>query len=188
MDNDFEMQEGSSPSFTAQQPSTNQSNNVLEPTRQNGSASKPDGNEQDEGSDGGEEEDEEMEEEEAVDHPHKKRRKTRKEREEERKEKSLGEVLLMMDEYCPIIPDAVTEYYLAKAGFECDDIRVLLALAAQKFIADIASDAYQHCKIRQQAAQGKDKGKTKKTVLTVDDLSGALAEHGINVKKPEYFN
>ncbi|KAI8851964.1 transcription initiation factor TFIID 23-30kDa subunit-domain-containing protein [Chytridium lagenaria] len=136
-----------------------------------------------------EEEEEDDEEEEPEEHPQKKRQKTKKEREDERKEKGLGEVLLMMDEYCPIIPDAVTDYYLARAGFECDDVRVkrLLALAAQKFIADIASDAYQHCKIRQQAVQGKEKKSTKKTVLTVDDLSGALAEHGINVKKPEYF-
>ncbi|KAJ3218036.1 Transcription initiation factor TFIID subunit 10 [Dinochytrium kinnereticum] len=158
------------------------------------------GEEEEEEEEEGEEEEEEEEEreqaqegerEEAVEYPHKKRQKTKKEREEERREKGLGEVLLMMDDYCPIIPDAVTDYYLARSGFECDDIRVkrLLALAAQKFIADIASDAYQHCKIRQQATQGKEKkGSAKKTVLTVDDLSGALAEHGINVKKPEYFS
>ncbi|KAJ3195981.1 Transcription initiation factor TFIID subunit 10 [Irineochytrium annulatum] len=122
--------------------------------------------------------------------PIKKKRKTKKEIEEEKKERGLGEVLLMMEDYCPVIPDAVTDYYLARAGFECDDIRVkrLLALAAQKFIADIASDAFQHCKIRQQAQQSKDKKTIKRTVLTVDDLSGALAEHGINVKKPEYYN
>jgi len=34
----------------------------------------------------------------------------------------------------------------------------LLSLAAQKFIADIATDAFQHCKIRQQNSALKAKG------------------------------
>ncbi|KAJ3114008.1 hypothetical protein HDU96_002652 [Phlyctochytrium bullatum] len=47
-------------------------------------------------------EDEEAEEP-PVDYPHKKRRKTKKEREDERREKTLAEVLLIMDEYAPIV-------------------------------------------------------------------------------------
>ncbi|KAJ1533364.1 Transcription initiation factor TFIID subunit 10, partial [Cladochytrium tenue] len=64
----------------------------------------------------------------------------------------------------------------------------LLALAAQKFVSDIAADALHYCKVRQQATQSKDK-KTgaKKNVLTMEDLSGALAEYGVNVKRPEYY-
>ncbi|KAI8613773.1 putative transcription initiation factor tfiid subunit 10 [Chytriomyces sp. MP71] len=94
-----------------------------------------------------------------------------------------------MDGASPLIPDAVTDYYLTRAGFECDDVRVkrLLALATQKFIADIAQDAFHYCKIRQQAATKDKKGAVKKTVMTIDDLGGALAEHGINIKKPEFF-
>lgn len=58
-----------------------------------------------------------------------------------------------MDEYAPIIPDAVTNYYLTKAGLPpppqtSTQLARLLALATQKFIADIAADAYQFSRIR----------------------------------------
>lgn len=58
-----------------------------------------------------------------------------------------------MDDYAPLIPDAVTDYYLTVAGLapppETDRrLARLLALAAQKFIADVAADAYQYSRIR----------------------------------------
>ncbi|KAJ1921688.1 hypothetical protein H4219_000421 [Mycoemilia scoparia] len=83
-----------------------------------------------------------------------------------KKEKSLAEFLVQMDQYSPIIPDALTDYYLSQAGFECDDVRIkkLLAMATQKFISD-----------------------DRKTVLTMDDLAAALSEYGVKVKKPDYF-
>lgn len=68
-----------------------------------------------------------------------------------RKDKTLQEMLELMDlEFAPIIPDAVTDYYLAKNGFETADVRVkrLLALATQKFVSDIAQDAYEYLRIR----------------------------------------
>ncbi|TAQ88626.1 hypothetical protein B7494_g3071 [Chlorociboria aeruginascens] len=70
-----------------------------------------------------------------------------------RKDVSLKEFLGKMDDYAPIIPDAVTNYYLTKAGLPPPpqtDPRLarLLALATQKFIADIAADAYQYSRIR----------------------------------------
>ncbi|KAJ3052436.1 Transcription initiation factor TFIID subunit 10 [Rhizophlyctis rosea] len=121
-----------------------------------------------------------------------KRRKTKRELDALRKERNLADLLLMMDEFQPLIPDAVTDYYLARSGFDCEDVRLkrLLALAAQKFVADIANDALHYSKIRAQQIQAKDrKGahKDKRNVLTMDDLSNALAEHGVNIKKPEYF-
>ncbi|KAF2771439.1 transcription initiation factor IID, TAF10 subunit, partial [Teratosphaeria nubilosa] len=71
----------------------------------------------------------------------------------QKKDASLREFLSKMDDYAPIIPDAVTDYYLTVAGLppppETDRrLARLLALATQKFIADIAADAYQYSRIR----------------------------------------
>ncbi|KAL7931780.1 transcription initiation factor TFIID 23-30kDa subunit domain-containing protein [Trichoderma chlorosporum] len=70
-----------------------------------------------------------------------------------RKDVSLREFLNKIDDYAPIIPDAVTHYYMTKAGLPPPpqtDPRLarLLALATQKFIADVAADAYQYSRIR----------------------------------------
>jgi len=71
----------------------------------------------------------------------------------QKKDASLREFLGKMDDYAPIIPDAVTDYYLSLAGLPPPpqtDRRLarLMALATQKFIADIAADAYQYSRIR----------------------------------------
>jgi transcription initiation factor TFIID subunit 10 len=71
----------------------------------------------------------------------------------QKKDTSLREFLGKMDDYAPLIPDAVTDYYLTLAGLppppETDRrLARLLGLATQKFIADIASDAYQYSRIR----------------------------------------
>ncbi|KAI2611468.1 transcription initiation factor IID, TAF10 subunit [Hypoxylon fragiforme] len=70
-----------------------------------------------------------------------------------RKDTSLKEFLTKMDDYAPIIPDAVTNYYMTKSGLPPPpqtDPRLarLIALAVQKFVADIAADAYQYSRIR----------------------------------------
>ncbi|GAD97130.1 TFIID and and SAGA complex TAF10 subunit, putative [Paecilomyces variotii No. 5] len=74
-----------------------------------------------------------------------------------KKETSLREFLGKMDEYAPIIPDAVTAHYLTLAGLPPPGhgpnqtpphLARLLALATQKFISDIAADAYQYSRIR----------------------------------------
>ncbi|KAK6350544.1 Transcription initiation factor TFIID subunit 10 [Orbilia javanica] len=133
-----------------------------------------------------------------------------------RRERNLREFLGMMDEYAPIIPDAVTDYYLSLSGFQTSDARIkrLLALATQKFIADIAADAYQYARIRTSssnanaftaggaipgaaggalggagggggyATSGRRGGRM---VLTMDDLGGAVAEYGVNTKRPEFY-
>ncbi|KAG6815800.1 hypothetical protein H0H87_011244 [Tephrocybe sp. NHM501043] len=124
---------------------------------------------------------------------------TRQEAEEARKDRTLAEFLLMLDDYEPLIPSEVTDYYLQRVGFECEDVRLkrLLSLAAQKFVSDIAADAYQHARIRTNAAGGRAranqpmgpgliKDKTR-TTLTMDDLSAALGEYGINARKPEFY-
>lgn len=72
----------------------------------------------------------------------------------QKKDASLREFLGKMDDqYTPLIPDAVTDYYLTLAGLppppETDRrLARLLALATQKFVADIAADAYQYSRIR----------------------------------------
>ncbi|XP_064414140.1 transcription initiation factor TFIID subunit 10 isoform X2 [Latimeria chalumnae] len=102
----------------------------------------------------------------------------------------LADFLLQLEDYTPTIPDAVTGYYLNRAGFEASDPRIirLISLAAQKFVSDIANDALQHCKMKGTAStSSRNKSKDKKHTLTMEDLTPALAEYGINVKKPLYF-
>ncbi|KAL2103220.1 hypothetical protein ACEWY4_000088 [Coilia grayii] len=102
----------------------------------------------------------------------------------------LADFLMQLEDYTPTIPDAVTGYYLNRAGFEASDPRVirLISLAAQKFISDIAIDALQHCKMKGTASgSSRNKTKDKKYTLTMEDLAPALSEYGINVKKPYYF-
>ncbi|KAM6438746.1 transcription initiation factor TFIID subunit 10 [Rhynochetos jubatus] len=102
----------------------------------------------------------------------------------------LVDFLMQLEDYTPTIPDAVTGYYLNRAGFEASDPRIirLISLAAQKFISDIANDALQHCKMKGTASgSSRSKSKDKKYTLTMEDLAPALAEYGINVKKPHYF-
>lgn len=156
-----------------------------------------------------------------------------------RKDKTLQEVLEMMDgEFAPIIPDAVTDYYLSKNGFETSDIRIkrLLALATQKFVLDIAQDAYEYLRIRssssvynssnpqiraKQLLQGQQFANQQlltgagaaassvdgdsapqpqqpsssnagnlqgKIVLTMEDLSSALTEYGLNTARPDFYH
>lgn len=67
---------------------------------------------------------------------------TRQAAEEARKDRTLAEFLLMLDEYDPLvrriryrrclpfdspvlqIPNEVTDYYLQRVGFECEDVRL----------------------------------------------------------------
>lgn len=150
-----------------------------------------------------------------------------------RKDKTLQEMLELMEgDFAPIIPDAVTDYYLAKNGFQTTDVRIkrLLALATQKFISDIAQDAHEYSRIRsssavynssnpqlrakqllqgqqyanqQNAAAGASEGGAEqqqplshatnagnqqgKIVLTMEDLSSALSEYGVNTARPDFY-
>ncbi|KAL7421039.1 hypothetical protein Q5752_003923 [Cryptotrichosporon argae] len=118
----------------------------------------------------------------------------RREEELARRDRSLAEFLVMLDGYKPLIPEEVTEYYLQRAGFECSDPRLkrLLSLSAQKFVSDLARDAYHYAKLRTNSTTagrgrppaGADRNRV---VLTMDDLSHALGEHGVNAKKPDYY-
>lgn len=85
-------------------------------------------------------------------------------------------------------------HYLNRSGFNCPDERVkrLIAVAAQKFVSDIATEALgiararsQHKGKRDAAAAAATDGKL---VLTTEELSIAAQRHGIAVKKPKFFS
>lgn len=101
----------------------------------------------------------------------------------------LIDFLQYLEDYKPSIPDPVTAHYMNSAGFAANDPRVLrlVSIASQKFIADIANDALQHCKMRTALNQTKKGTKDKKYTLTFEDLSPVLADYGIDMKKPQYF-
>ncbi|AWU75729.1 uncharacterized protein C5L36_0B09700 [Pichia kudriavzevii] len=156
-----------------------------------------------------------------------------------RADKTLNELMDLLDDpdFTPIIPDAVTDYYLSKNGLDLPNndegmkIKRLIALATQKFISDIATDAYEYSRIRcnsavygannpqarsralMMATMAKAKGTAnddvteegeenpninnlnpngasqnkEKVVLTMNDLSSALDEYGLNVNRPQFY-
>ncbi|WRT69253.1 uncharacterized protein IL334_006237 [Kwoniella shivajii] len=117
----------------------------------------------------------------------------RREEELARRDRSLVEFLNLLDGYKPLIPEEITEYYLQRSGFECSDPRLkrLLSLSAQKFISDLSRDAYHFAKLRiNGAAAGRGRPNPSvdrnRVVLTMEDLSLALGDHGVNIKKPDY--
>ncbi|KAK6433245.1 hypothetical protein LTR95_010579 [Oleoguttula sp. CCFEE 5521] len=70
-----------------------------------------------------------------------------------KKNLTLASLLSPLTQSTPLIPDAVTAHYLTLAGLPPPPetplpLARLLALATQKFIADIAADAYQYSRIR----------------------------------------
>jgi transcription initiation factor TFIID subunit 10 len=114
---------------------------------------------------------------------------------EDQNEKDILELLGMMDDFEPLIPEALTDYYMSKCGVECDDVRLkkLVALVAQKFISDVAMDAMAYSRMRQtSSASGMSEAARKaaalknKQTLTMEDLAAALTEHGISIRKPPY--
>ncbi|KAF3420300.1 hypothetical protein E2986_10278 [Frieseomelitta varia] len=100
----------------------------------------------------------------------------------------LSDFLLQLEDYTPTA-NAISEHYLHTAGFNTTDPRIvrLVSLAAQKFISEVANDALQHCKTRGANQNTKTKGKDRRYTLTMEDLTPAVAEYGIIVKKPHYF-
>ena len=60
----------------------------------------------------------------------------------------------------------------------------------QKFVSDVASDALTNCKMRQSntaTTTTKKGGMEKKYVMNTEDLSLALGDQGVNVRKPPYY-
>lgn len=106
------------------------------------------------------------------------------------KEEEFEEFKKNLDEYVPIIPDSVLEYYMQKSGVTSSDdkSKKLVSLLSHKFISDICASAFQYHKIGQKNAQ-KDKrfAREKKPTLQVVDVEKALEDSGINVARPHYY-
>lgn len=101
----------------------------------------------------------------------------------------VEDLLAAMDTFVPTIPEEVTQHYLRQTGFQTSDERIvrLVTLAAQKFATDIVQDSLQRCKWRREAMRGKDRVDDRRLVLSTEDLSESLKDHGVTVVKPLYY-
>ncbi|XP_023176944.1 transcription initiation factor TFIID subunit 10 [Drosophila hydei] len=113
-------------------------------------------------------------------------------------EAEMEELLGQLEDYTPTVPDALTMRILNSSGFGSVDPRIvrIISVSAQKFISDIANDALQHCKTRttniqhssgHSSSKDKKNPKDRKYTLAMEDLVPALADHGITMRKPQYF-
>lgn len=106
------------------------------------------------------------------------------------KEKAaLVELLRELEVYSPEIPDSLVQDILLQQGFVCEDDRVrkLVALAARKFVTEIAEDAMQSAKLRMSADKRGKVIKEQPVILTNEDLAAALARRGVRSGIPEYY-
>ncbi|GMR59120.1 hypothetical protein PMAYCL1PPCAC_29315, partial [Pristionchus mayeri] len=101
---------------------------------------------------------------------------------------NLKDFMVALETYTPTIPDAVTMHYLSKAGVQGSDPRIvrLVSLATQKFLSDIVLDAMQQARMKG-IGQVKKATKETKYSLTHEVMDPVLAEYGIDVVKPPYF-
>ena len=103
----------------------------------------------------------------------------------------ISDFLAQLEDYTPTIPDSVTAHYLASAGLETTDPRILrlVSLAAQKFVSDVASGALTSSRARQSGntSTSKRSGNERKLVMTTEDLSLALGDQGVSVRKPPCY-
>lgn len=106
------------------------------------------------------------------------------------KDEEFNDFKNKLEEYLPIIPDSVLEFYMQKSGITSSDknVKKLVSLLSHKFISDIVNSSLQYHKIHQKAAQ-KDKrfAREKKLTLQVNDLEKALEDVGINISRPNYY-
>mmetsp|Transcript_7369 Transcript_7369/g.8459 ORF Transcript_7369/g.8459 Transcript_7369/m.8459 type:complete len:351 (+) Transcript_7369:130-1182(+) len=101
------------------------------------------------------------------------------------------DLIRVVHKYEPLIPVPVVKHYLERAGCEMidDDHVRIIALAAQKLIGDVVSDAririVGKTPIRR---RGENLGKEEELKLTTADLKPCLAGVGVPVRKPEFYS
>lgn len=103
----------------------------------------------------------------------------------------LDAFIKSLSTYTPALPDSLVRHYLSRAGFRTNDVRIerLIALAAQKFLADVSNDAFSHARLRQSSMPAPKKASARdvKLTLTVDDLERAFRDYGVHLYKPPYY-
>lgn len=108
----------------------------------------------------------------------------------EENEKKLIEILGHMENYQPLIPEELIDHYFTKAGVQCDDVRLkrLVSVIGQKFLSDVTSDALKYSKLRTGAPNTamRSSAQRGKQMFSLEDLTFALGERGIQVKRPPY--
>ncbi|KAI8334097.1 putative TAF10-TFIID and SAGA subunit [Choanephora cucurbitarum] len=95
-------------------------------------------------------------------------------------ERQVAEILASMDNYTSIIPENVIDYYLSRSGFDCEDTKIkkLFALAAQKYLTDVAEHALKLTQSKQNEAESINQAQKK--ILRLEELSSALMAHSGN--------
>lgn len=109
------------------------------------------------------------------------------------------EVLDRLRDYTPTVPDELVLHYMRRGGDEGNDPQLVrfIALAGERFIATVLSDAMQLCRRKQQMSLqarrqlgytgGTGKKDDKRHVLLTEDVAEALKDVGISVRNAPYF-
>lgn len=103
------------------------------------------------------------------------------------------DLLVAAREYEPLIPAAVVDYHLRKAGciMSEPDLVAVVGLAAQKLACDIVTETRARWYGRQNAEKRRrahtDDGFDKKPKMTSKDLEGSLNKIGVSTDVPPYF-
>lgn len=105
-------------------------------------------------------------------------------------------LLTSVADYEPSIPDAVTRYFLSKAGCSLADpeLAKVVSLAAQLFVGELAAEVHDSVEIRgyskttsaAAASAKKEVQENKGTKMLASDLAAILRRRGLNVQKPEF--
>jgi transcription initiation factor TFIID subunit 10 len=108
-------------------------------------------------------------------------------------------LLTSVADYEPSIPDAVTRYFLSKAGCSLADpeLAKVVSLAAQLFVGELAAEVHDSVEIRahSKASGGAMSASAKKkeamennggTKMLASDLAAVLRRRGLNIQKPDF--